>query len=50
MMPLKYSNFPVAPYVIHYFFGSSLCYYISLTVQQGSSEVNQSSFAGILVQ
>ena len=41
MMPLKCSNFPVAPYFIHCFFGSSLSYYFT-TVQQGSGEVNQS--------
>ena len=38
MMPLKYSNFPVAHYFIHYILGSSLCYYFT-TMQQGSGEV-----------
>ena len=47
MMPLKYSNFPVAPYFIHYFFGSSLCYYFT-TMQQGSGEVNRSFLLAFL--
>ena len=47
MMPRKYSNFPVAPYFIHYFLGSSLCYYFT-TVQQGSGEVNRSFLLAFL--
>jgi len=47
MMPLKYSNFPVAPCFIHYFFGASSCYY-STTVQQGSGEVNLSFLLAFL--
>jgi len=40
MMPLKHSNFPVAPCFIHY--------YYSTTVQQGSGEVNRNFLLAFL--